>query len=450
MNSAPASPSVPFFRRRGWRVAVGALATVVAVSGVLRAEQASGGVSDPVTAGIAAYFPDTAPNRSAITARPGLGVVVMNTLQAAGASAAVADYKGAAKRVFGYMAAGYAPSGANGIAPKSLASLQSTASAMITAYPAIDGLFLDEVLNNDTAGCAAPAAFYVSFYQWFKGAYPAKSLILNPGTALCSSFAGSADIYLVFENRLSFYRSAFTAYFALADFDWMRALPNSQVWSIVYGVPVVDMPALMNELADYAGIITVLSDNADHPYSNVPPVAELDLMNARATGIPLPATTTTTTTTTVAATTTTTIAPSTGGVGGAGSGAGSGSGGAVPVVGPSEATTTTTTVAATTTAGPPSPTSTTSTTSTLPVTTTTTRPPAGPAVAPIAPSPLPAAGTAVTNSYPRYRIKYVTKNVRRTRCRTVRSSVTGKKRRVCRKVLVRERVAVRVPLKVKI
>ena len=250
-------------RRIGPIVALLCLALIV--DGSARVRRVVAGAGDPVTAGIAAYFPDTAPNRAALTSRPGLGVVVMNTLQAAGSQTAVAEYKGAGKRVFGYMAAGYAPSGANGIAAKSLAQLQATAGTILAAYPTIDGLFLDEVLNNDAAGCAAPSAFYVSFYQWFKSAYAAKSLILNPGTALCASFAGSADMYLVFENRLGFYRSAFVPYFAQTDFDWMRALPNSQVWSIVYGVPLADMPALINELADYAGVVTVLSDNAEHP-----------------------------------------------------------------------------------------------------------------------------------------------------------------------------------------
>ena len=258
-------------RRIGPIVALLCVALIVEAGALARRGLA--GAGDPVTAGIAAYFPDTAPNRAALTSRPGLGVVVMNSLQAAGSQTAVAEYKGAGKRVFGYMAAGYAPSGANGIAAKSLAQLQATAGTILAAYPTIDGLFLDEVLNNDAAGCAAPSAFYVSFYQWFKSAYAAKSLILNPGTALCASFAGSADMYLVFENRLGFYRSAFVPYFAQTDFDWMRALPNSQVWSIVYGVPLADMPALINELADYAGVVTVLSDNADHPYSNLPPDA---------------------------------------------------------------------------------------------------------------------------------------------------------------------------------
>ena len=432
-------------RRIGPIVALLCLALIV--DGSARARQGVAGAGDPVTAGIAAYFPDTALNRAALTSRPGLGVVVMNTLQAAGSQTAVADYKGAGKRVFGYMAAGYAPSGANGIAPRSLAQLQATAGAILATYPTIDGLFLDEVLNNDAAGCGAPSAFYVSFYQWFKSAYAAKSLILNPGTALCASFAGSADMYLVFENRLGFYRSAFVPYFAQTDFDWMRALPNSQVWSIVYGVPLADMPALINELADYAGVVTVLSDNADHPYSNLPPDAELNVMNARATGTSVVVPTTTTTTTTVAlgaSTTTTTALPVVGPGGGTGAGTG-----AAAVVPPSDTATATTTSLATTavptTTAPPSiapatstPVPSTTKLSALPTSPTTA--PAGSAGPALAPTPVVVARSARVASPVRSVARFTTKLIKRTRCRTVVSARTARRYRTCRKVTVRVRV----------
>ena len=417
-------------RRIGPIVALLCLALIV--DGSARVRRVVAGAGDPVTAGIAAYFPDTAPNRAALTSRPGLGVVVMNTLQAAGSQTAVAEYKGAGKRVFGYMAAGYAPSGANGIAAKSLAQLQATAGTILAAYPTIDGLFLDEVLNNDAAGCAAPSAFYVSFYQWFKSAYAAKSLILNPGTALCASFAGSADMYLVFENRLGFYRSAFVPYFAQTDFDWMRALPNSQVWSIVYGVPLADMPALINELADYAGVVTVLSDNAEHPYSNLPPEAELNVMHARATGTSVVVTTTTTTVALGASTTTTTAPP----VAGAG-GATGGSTGAVPVVPPGE-TIPTTTVPASTALSPS--TSVPPTTKLPAMSTTPTTAPAGSAGPALAPTPVVVARSARVVSPGRSVARYTTKLIKRTRCRTVFSARTARRYRSCRKVTLRVRV----------
>ncbi len=388
-------------------VTVFAVATVaVAVSVMFSApDLAVAGPSDSVTGGVAAYFPDSTPNRGAITARSGIGVVVMNTLQSTGAAAAVADYKGAGKRVFGYFAAGYAPSGANGISPKSLLQLQSTANSILTAYPTIDGLFLDEVLNNDAAGCATPAAFYAGFYGWFKSAYPSKSLILNPGTALCSSFAGTADIFMIFENRLGFYRSAFEPYFALSDFDWIRALPNSQVWAIIYGVPVPEMGGLLDEMAGYAGIVTVLSDNADHPYSNVPPVTELDILNNRALGVGAQSTTT------IAVATTTTVLPTP-------------NDGAPTIVPPAPAaaaavtTTSSTTVAPTATAAP---------TSTGPSTTgvsSTTKPPVAAAVV------LPVTPTTSKKQVPRYVIR------RERRCRTT-TTKSGKQTRTCRMVTVR-------------
>ncbi len=385
--------------------AVAAVGGSFALSAV---DSALAGPADPVTAGIAAYFPDSPANRGAITGRSGIGVVVMNTLQSPGAAAAVADYKGAGKRVFGYFAAGYAPSGANGISPKSLSQLQSTASSILTTYPTIDGLFLDEVLNNDSAGCAAPAAFYAGFYSWFKSVYPAKSLILNPGTALCSAFAGAADIFLMYENRLGFYRSAFEPYFALTDFDWIRALPNSQVWSIIYGVPVTDMAGLLDEMAGYAGIVTVLSDNADHPYSNVPPAVELDILNNRALGVALP-----TTTTIVGATTTAVVSVPVDG------------GGGLLLVPPAPVAlaATTSTVASTTVPPTTNPATTTSPTSST-TTPTTASPSAATAVV------LPVTPTKAKKPVPRY----VSKRV--TRCRTTITK-SGKKTRTCKKVTIR-------------
>lgn len=401
-------------------------AAAVALAGsvaIVAVDQAVAGPSDAVTAGIAAYFPDSSGNRGAITVRSGIGVVVMNALQSPGATAAVADYKAAGKRVFAYLAAGYAPGGANGVSPKSLLQLQSTASSILTAYPTIDGLFLDEVLNNDSAGCGAPAAFYVGFYGWFKSAHPSKSLILNPGTALCSSFAGAADIFMIFENRLSFYRSAFEPYFALADFDWIRALPNARVWAIVYGVPVADMAGLLDEIAGYAGIVTVLSDNADHPYSSVPPAIELDILNNRALGVALP------TPTTIVAAITTTIVPGPGP--GPGPVDGGGGGGGLPVVPPAPvvpaATTTTgpsTTVPSTTTATP---------TPTVPSTTVVpskTTPPTAAAVV------LPGTPAAAKKSVPRFVLRKL------PRCRTA-TSKSGNKTRTCTKVTIR--VPVRTP-----
>lgn len=382
--------------------------TVVAFGGSLGTsafDHAVAGPTDPVTAGVAAYFPDSPANRGAITGRSGIGVVVMNTLQSPGSAAAVADYKGAGKRVFGYFAAGYAPSGANGVSPKSLSQLQTTAITILTTYPTIDGLFLDEVLNNDSAGCAAPATFYAAFYGWFKSVYPAKSLILNPGTALCSAFAGAADIFLIYENRLGFYRSAFEPYFALPDFDWIRALPNSQVWSIIYGVPVAEMSGLLDEMAGYAGIVTVLSDNADHPYSNVPPAVELDIMNNRALGVAPP------TTTTIVGTTTTTVAPV----------PVDGGGGGPAVVPPASTVPASTTSSVASTTVPPT------TTATTPSTTaasTTTGPPAAAAVV------LPITPTTAKKSVPSYVFRKV------TRCRTTRSR-SGKVKRTCKKVTVR-------------
>ncbi len=384
-----------------------AVATVAVVGSVMFStpDRAVAGPSDSVTGGVAAYFPDSAANRGAITARSGIGVVVMNTLQSIGAAAAVADYKGAGKRVFGYFAAGYAPSGANGISPKTLSQLQSTANSILTSYPTIDGLFLDEVLNNDAAGCATPAAFYAGFYGWFKSAYPSKSLILNPGTALCSSFAGTADIFMIFENRLGFYRSAFEPYFARSDFDWIRALPNSQVWAIIYGVPVAEMGGLLDEMAGYAGIVTVLSDNADHPYSNVAPVTELDILNNRALGVGGPSTTTIATTTTAVST------PIDGGP-------------AIVPPAPAAAaavtTTSSTSVAPTTTAPP---------TSTGPSNigvSSTTKPPVAAAVV------LPVTPTMSKKPVPRYVIR------RQTRCRTT-TTKSGKQTRRCRLVTVRVR-----------
>ena len=133
-------------------------AVAVAANALLSAlDQAFAGASDPVVAGVAAYFPDSPGNRAAITGRSGIGVVVLNTLQAPGASAAVADYKGAGKRVFGYLAAGYAPSGANGVSPKSLPQLQSTADAILSKERARLAEYLARTRKRDSGdGGTAP------------------------------------------------------------------------------------------------------------------------------------------------------------------------------------------------------------------------------------------------------------------------------------------------------
>lgn len=242
--------------------------------------------SDPVVLGAPAYFPtDIAGQWTKLLNQSGMKHIVVNDTSLA--DAAVRGYVDQAKTKgiasYAYVSADYAPTGANGKTGKPAATLKADIAAKMALSASVGGIFIDEVLNNIGADCATPAAYYRDIYQWFKATYPGKTLVLNPGTALCSAFSDTADIFLFYESNRDFYYSAFKPYLASSAFDWIRALPNERVWMIMYGVSAGTFQQDVNDMASVAGIVWIDPDlSVATVYDQLPDATLLGLLAARA------------------------------------------------------------------------------------------------------------------------------------------------------------------------
>jgi hypothetical protein len=358
---------------------------------------AKAGPSDPVTLGAPAYFSD-ATSWTRLLATPGLSHIIVNAYDP-GTVAAINGYITTANsrgiKTLGYTGAGFAPAGSpNSGAAKTLATLQGDVATIFAAYPNLGGIFLDEI-QNTTPCDAGWVQFYRDFSNWFRGAYPGKTIAFNPGAPLCADFNGLADIYVMAERSAAAYNGALS-YYNDAQFNWIRNLPNSAVWGINYGVPLGSVATQINDMSTTlgAGVVWVTSGPTTNDYAALPADDFLCAASQRAVGTcggsvvtsstlatttTLGAATTTTTSTTTTTTTTTTIA-----------------GQAAPVnVGatatPAAVTAAPTTTAATTTAPPTTAAATTAApttvAATVPPVTTTTLPAVPTAAAPAVADP---------------------------------------------------------------
>lgn len=271
---------------------------------LLSSGRLTAGTNDPVTLGAPAYFSD-AGSWTRLLATPGLSHVVINAYDAASVSAVspyITQANGQGIKTVGYVPAGFAPAGSpNSGAAKSLPDLQAAVQSVFAAYPALGGIFLDEVQN--TYPCDASwVAYYASFSTWFRTAYPGKTLVFNSGAPLCSGFAGLADIYVMAERSQSAYASALS-YYNDPAFDWIRALPNNQVWVINYGTPQPNVVSQINDVSTVlgAGVVWMSDGATTNDYATLPSTEYLCTMAARSTGGPCGAVATTTTAPTTSA-----------------------------------------------------------------------------------------------------------------------------------------------------
>jgi Spherulation-specific family 4 len=269
---------------------------------------ASAGPSDPVTLGAPAYFSDAA-SWTRLLATPGLSHIVVNAYDATTVSAIngyVSQANAAGIRTLGYTGAGFAPAGSpNSGAAKSLATLQSDVGTIFSAYPNLGGIFLDEIQN--TTPCDPTwVQFYRGVSSWFRSTYPGKTLAFNPGAPLCADFNGLADIYVMAERSAAAYNSALS-YYNDPQFNWIRNLPNNQVWGINYAVPAGSVATQINDMSTTlgAGVVWVTSGATTNDYALLPATDYLCVMSQRAVNTCTPGVTIATTTSTLATTTTT-------------------------------------------------------------------------------------------------------------------------------------------------
>jgi hypothetical protein len=232
---------------------------------------------------------------------------ITNSATQAGMTSAVA----AGKTVLGYLTASYAPRAGAPTVPQ----LGATINALFAAAPQLGGVFLDEVSSVDSAtSCSNSAAYYQAVGTWMRANKPGKLLVLNPGTALCPEFQGSADAYLVFEDSITRYNTAFKPYYENAVFDWLRNLPDEKVWMLLYGADENSFTPVLDDMSNSAGVLWSVDTFSA---TDIPSGSYRTKLGYRATlsspptTTAVPTTTTATTSTTTPPTTTVNVAAST-------------------------------------------------------------------------------------------------------------------------------------------
>jgi Spherulation-specific family 4 len=245
--------------------------------------------SPSASLGAVAYFTD-AQSWSNLIATPGLGHIIVNNYQAGDVPSLsryidLAHAMSPRPKVYGYIPAGYAPVGSNGVSARTADSIQSNISALFQTYPTIDGVFLDEIAVCNLGGNSSIPDFYVNLRFWIRTNFPEKLVVLNPGSALCAEFEPAADIFMFFENSGSFYTSQFLPFYTNAAFDWIRNLPDERVWFSAYGVPQTGLcPLFQDFVTQGAGV--VWADDVDGPatYNVLPSQSYLATMSQCALG----------------------------------------------------------------------------------------------------------------------------------------------------------------------
>ena len=172
---------------------------------------------------------------------------------------ALAKAKGV--RVLGYVATGY--------------GVRASVLDDIAAYGRLYGItdiFLDEAATD----CASLA----TYAPWIAAARANGGFVaVNPGIVPASCWADAADVIVSFEGP-------FDSYLRYLSPPWLRALPPSHVWNIVYAVPA-GSEGFVRDLAGRhgTGLLYTTDDVLPNPYDSLP--AALSVVTAPPVTAPL-------------------------------------------------------------------------------------------------------------------------------------------------------------------
>ena len=109
---------------------------------------------------------------------------------------AITAFKAQGGKVIGYVSTAY------GDGKRSVADVKANIDAYRTYYPAIDGIFLDEMASGTNR-----LDFYRDIYSYIKGLDANLRVVGNPGTFPAAAYAGVANALVTFEGKEAAYRS---------------------------------------------------------------------------------------------------------------------------------------------------------------------------------------------------------------------------------------------------
>jgi hypothetical protein len=150
--------------------------------------------------------------------------------------------------VFGYVATTYGA--------KSTANVHAEIDSYKSWYPGIQGIFFDEMSN--TAGMES---YYTAISQYAKG-QGYGTTIGNPGTDTLSSYVGTVDTIMIYED------SGLPSLSSLAG--WHTQYDKHNFGIIAYGIPSVDATFVTSARMD-VGFIYLTNDTLPNPYDTLPP-----------------------------------------------------------------------------------------------------------------------------------------------------------------------------------
>ena len=109
---------------------------------------------------------------------------------------AITAFKAQGGKVIGYVSTAY------GNGKRTVADVKANIDAYRTYYPAIDGIFLDEMASSTNR-----LDFYREIYSYIKGLDATLRVVGNPGTFPAAAYAGVANALVTFEGKEEKYRS---------------------------------------------------------------------------------------------------------------------------------------------------------------------------------------------------------------------------------------------------
>lgn len=144
-----------------------------------------------------------------------------------------------------------------------LADVKHDVDTWLTLYPAIDGLFVDEMTNDDSA---VHRAYFTQLTQYahFRRLYP---VVGNPGTLLVNTYwtEKCADVIVIYESPNWPVEATIKGDFngGMIDIDYRRKA------GLVYNVTTVGSETNITMIQKYLGMIYVTDDPGPNPWDTI-------------------------------------------------------------------------------------------------------------------------------------------------------------------------------------
>jgi hypothetical protein len=150
-----------------------------------------------------------------------------------------------------------------GSASRAIAIVKSDVDNWYSFYPALDGIFVDEVSDDtSTAG-----NYYVPLYTYIKAKGANVTVAINPGTMVDEAFMSASDILLTYEDT---YANFIDANQNPQNPAWVATYPSSRFWNIVLSADAsVEVNAIDLAKGRNAGWIYVTAEGPDTAYQSI-------------------------------------------------------------------------------------------------------------------------------------------------------------------------------------